>query len=157
MIPHFIFSFAITVALSFGGNAVETFYDKRISWIHHPVKRLLMTSITYLSYAFIVSYILVFLYSWARGNISLDDIPYRLLFQYSLMPMGIALGFMALFTTRSWLLEWRKSALEAEILRNEKLASQYQVNCIYFAFYLNILHIFWKICLIKKLIGLKIN
>ena len=40
--------------------------------------------------------------------------------------MKIALGFMALFTTRSWLLEWRKSALEAEILRNEKLSSQYQ-------------------------------
>ncbi|MDR7128565.1 sensor histidine kinase YesM [Algoriphagus sp. 4150] len=126
MIPHFIFSFAITVAMSFGGNAVETFYDKRISWIHHPVKRLLLTSITYLSYAFIVSYILVFLYSWARGNIDLTDIPYSSLFQYSLMPMGIALIFMALFTTRSWLLEWRKSALEAEILRNEKLASQYQ-------------------------------
>ncbi|WPR74980.1 sensor histidine kinase [Algoriphagus sp. NG3] len=126
MVPHFVFSLAITVAMSFGGNAVETFYDRRISWIHHPVKRLLLTSVTYLSYAFIVSYTLVLLYSWARGNISLTDIPYRLLFQYSLMPMGIALGFMALFTTRSWLLEWRKSALEAEILRNEKLASQYQ-------------------------------
>ena len=126
MAPDYIFSFAITVAMSYGGNAVETFFDKRISWIHHPAKRLIFTSVTYLSYAFIVSYIIVGIYSWARGNFTLDQIPFRLLFEYSLMPMGIALGFMALFTTRSWLLEWRKSALEAEILRNEKLASQYQ-------------------------------
>lgn len=126
MFPDFIFSLAITVAMSFGGNAVETFYDKRISWIHYPAKRLLLTSVTYLSYAFIVSFTLVFLYLWIRGNFTLDNIPIGKLFNYSLMPMGIALGFMALFTTRSWLLEWRKSALEAEILRNEKLSSQYQ-------------------------------
>ena len=126
MIPDFIFSLAITVAMSFGGNRVETYYDKKISWIHQPVKRLIFTSVTYLSYAFLVAFIIVSIYSWTRGNFTLDNIPWELLFEYSLMPMGIALGFMALFTTRSWLLEWRKSALEAEILRNEKLASQYQ-------------------------------
>lgn len=126
MAPDFIFSFAITVAMSFGGNAVETFYDKRISWIHHPAKRFLLTSVTYLSYAFMASYLLVSLYSLVKGRFTIDNIPFRLLFEYSLGPMGIALGFMALFTTRSWLLEWRKSALETEILRNEILTSQYQ-------------------------------
>jgi len=126
MAPDFIFSLTITVAMSSGGNAVENFYDKRISWIHHPAKRFIFTSVTYLSYAFLVAFIIVGIYSWVRGNYTLDNIPWRMIFNYSLMPMGIALGFMALFTTRSWLLEWRKSALEAEILRNEKLASQYQ-------------------------------
>ncbi|WP_425636622.1 sensor histidine kinase [Algoriphagus yeomjeoni] len=126
MIPDFIFSLAITVAMSFGGNAVENFYDKRISWIHYPAKRFIFTSVTYLSYAFLVAFIIVAIFSWVKGNYTLDNIPWRMIFNYSLMPMGIALGFMALFTTRSWLLEWRKSALEAEILRNEKLASQYQ-------------------------------
>ncbi|PZX58053.1 sensor histidine kinase [Algoriphagus chordae] len=126
MVPDFIFSFAITAAMSLGGTAVESYFDKRISWIHHPVKRFIFTSITYLSYAFLVAFIIVGIYSWWRGGFTLESIPWKLLFNYSLMPMGIALGFMALFTTRSWLLEWRKSALEAEILRNEKLASQYQ-------------------------------
>lgn len=126
MFPDFVFSLAITVAMSFGGNVVETYYDKRISWVHHPIKRLIFTGTTYLSYAFLVAFIIVGIYSWTRGNFTLDNIPWNLLFEYSLMPMGIAIGFMALFTTRSWLLEWRKSALEAEILRNEKLASQYQ-------------------------------
>jgi hypothetical protein len=126
MLPDFIFSLAVTVAMSFGGNAVETYYNKRISWVHHPVKRLIFTSVTYLSYAFVVSFIIVGIFSWWQGNFTLDNIPWEMLVNYSLMPMGIALGFMALFTTRSWLLEWRKSALEAEILRNEKLSSQYQ-------------------------------
>lgn len=126
LFPDFFFSLAITVAMSYGGNKVETYFDSRISWIHHPVKRLLLTSVTYLTYAFIVSFILVTLYGWLLGDVSLDNLPWKTLFEYSLVPMGIALGFMALFTTRSWLLEWRKSALEAEILRNEKLASQYQ-------------------------------
>lgn len=126
LFPDFVFSMAITIAMSFGGNQVETYFDKRISWIHHPLKRLLLTSFTYLAYAFLVSFVLVTLYSFAKANISLDDFPWKRIFDYSLMPMGIALGFMALFITRSWLLEWRKSALEAEILRSEKLASQYQ-------------------------------
>lgn len=126
LFPDFVFSMAITIAMSFGGNRVETYFDKRISWIHHPLKRLLLTSVTYLTYAFLVSFVLVTLYSLAKGNISADNFPWKRIVDYSLMPMGIALGFMALFITRSWLLEWRKSALEAEILRNEKLASQYQ-------------------------------
>lgn len=126
LFPDFVFSLAITVAMSYGGNQVETYFDKRISWIHHPVKRLFSTGITYLTYAFIVSFILVTLYAWAKGDIAIHNMPWRSLFHYALVPMGIALGFMALFTTRSWLLEWRKSALEAEILRSEKLASQYQ-------------------------------
>lgn len=126
MAPDFVFSFAITVAMSFGGNVVESYYDQRISWIHSPVKRLLLTGSTYLSYAFVVSFTIVGIYSWTRGNFTLDNVPWKLIFNYSLMPMGIALGFMALFTTRSWLLEWRKSALEAEVLRNEKLSSQVQ-------------------------------
>ncbi|RAI94881.1 sensor histidine kinase [Algoriphagus yeomjeoni] len=126
LFPDFLFSLAVTISMSYGGNAVENFYDQRISWIHHPVKRLLLTSITYMSYAFLVSYSLVFLYSWLEGNFTLNEVPFFNLIEFALMPMWIALGFMALFTTRSWLLEWRKSALEAEILRNEKLASQYQ-------------------------------
>ncbi|UZD21441.1 histidine kinase [Algoriphagus halophytocola] len=126
LFPDFLFSLAITVAMSYGGNKVETYYDDKISWIHHPVKRLFFTSFTYLTYAFLVSFVLVTSYVLIKGDVTIDNLPWRDLFDYALMPMGIALVFMALFTTRSWLLEWRKSALEAEILRNEKLASQYQ-------------------------------
>lgn len=124
--PDFLYSLGITMAMSYGGNVVENFYETRISWIDHPVKRLLLTVITYLSYAFIVSYILVFLYALIKGEIELNNIPWRNLINFALQPMYIALIVMAIFTTRSWLVEWKKSALEAAQLKSEKLSSQYQ-------------------------------
>lgn len=112
--------------MSYGGNVVENYYDRKVSWVNHPVKRLLLTGCTYLSYAFVVSYVIVFIYTLLTAKIQIENIPWLLLAEYALQPMIIALIIMAIFTTRSWLMEWRKSALEAEILRNEKLSSQYQ-------------------------------
>ncbi len=102
------------------------YYEQRISWIAHPAKRLVVTTVTYLIYAFLVSYVIVFIYAWIDGQLSLDDIPWKRVASYATEPMYIALIIMAIFTTRSWLVEWKKSALEAEQLKNEKLSSQYQ-------------------------------
>jgi len=114
------------MAMSFGGNLVENYFDKKISWIAHPLKRLVVTTATYLIYAFLVSYVIVFIYALINGQISMDDIPWKNIASNATEPMYIALVFMALFTSRSWLIEWKKSALEIEQLRNEKLSSQYQ-------------------------------
>src|SRR5690606_5196442 len=46
--PDFLYSLAITMAMSFGGNLVENYYEKRISWIAHPLKRLIVTTVSYL-------------------------------------------------------------------------------------------------------------
>ncbi|GAB2495369.1 sensor histidine kinase [Algoriphagus taiwanensis] len=126
IIPEFIFSFVVSMALSFGGSRVEDFWDPRLSWIHHPVKRLFATVITYMAYSFIASFVIVFLYAWIDGQFTLSSIPWDGILEFTFVPMRIALIFMAIFTTRSWLMEWRKSAIEAEQLRSEKLASQYQ-------------------------------
>ncbi|MBN3581411.1 histidine kinase [Algoriphagus aestuarii] len=126
LFPDFLYSLAITIAMSYGGNVVENYYDRRVSWVNHPVKRLLLTGFTYLSYAFVVSYILVFLFTWLTAKIQITNIPWLNLAEYALQPMVIAIIIMAIFTTRSWLMEWRKSAIEAEQLKAEKLASQYQ-------------------------------
>ncbi|MBN7809647.1 histidine kinase [Algoriphagus sp. H41] len=126
MVPDFLFSFTISSLLSFGGSRVEHFLDARMSWVHSPVRRLLLTTGLYLAYAFAVSFVVVFVYYWLLTRFSLDQIPWDYLLRFSLTPMYIALVFMAIFTSRSWLLEWRKSAIEAEQLRSEKLASQNQ-------------------------------
>ncbi len=114
------------MALSFGGSKVEEFYDSRYSWISYPVKRLFLNIITYLVYSFIVSFIIVSIYASFLGQIDLSPFPWMPVFEATMIPLKIAFVFMAIFTTRSWLLEWRKSAIEAEQLRSEKLASQYQ-------------------------------
>lgn len=126
IIPEFIFSFCVSMALSFGGSRVEEYWDPRLAWVHHPVKRLFATVISYMVYAFVVSFLIVFLFTWIDGQFTLDNIPFQGILQVTLIPMQVALVFMALFTTRSWLMEWRKSTIEAEQLRSEKYASQYQ-------------------------------
>lgn len=126
LLPDFIFSFCVSMALSYGGSRVEEFWDKRISWVHDPVKRLLTTVSTYMVYAFVVSFIIVFCYAWIEWRFPSDQIPWRGILKFTFTPMTIALVFMAIFTSRSWLIEWRKSTIEAEHLRSEKFASQYQ-------------------------------
>jgi LytS/YehU family sensor histidine kinase len=126
LFPDFLFSFFVSMALSFGGNIVQEYWDPRVSWVHEPVKRLFLTVSTYLIYAYLVSFVIVFFYAWIEWNFELGNTPWRAIFKFTLTPMSIALVFMAIFTARSWLMEWRKSAIEAEQLRSEKLASQYQ-------------------------------
>lgn len=126
MIPDFIFSFLVSSALSWGGSRVEFFLDPRVSWVYSPVKRLLLTISLFMSYSFVVSFAIVFGYHLVLDGLSSREIPWTNLLGFTKHPLGISLAFLAIFTTRSWLMEWRKSAIEAEQLRSEKLASQYQ-------------------------------
>ncbi len=126
MIPDYLFSFCVSLFLSWGGSRVEHFLNPRISWVYHPVKRLITTVFLYLIYAFVGCFVIVFLYTWINDRFTWNQIPWANIFYFTLTPMTIALVFMAIFTSRSWLMEWRKSAIEAEQLRSEKLASQYQ-------------------------------
>lgn len=126
LIPDFLFSFTVSMALSWGGSRIQEYFDPRISWIHEPVKRLLVTVFTYMAYSFVVSFVIVYFYFFFENSFSLDSIPWKRILDFTTIPMTIALAFMAIFTTRSWLFEWRKSAIEAEQLRTEKIASQYQ-------------------------------
>ncbi len=126
MIPDFIFSFLVSMALSWGGSRVECFLDPRVSWIYTPVRRLLLTVSLFMGYSFVVSFMIVFGYHVILDRFSASQIPWGDLLGFTQYPLTISLVFMAIFTTRSWLMEWRKSAIEAEQLRSEKLASQNQ-------------------------------
>lgn len=123
---EFIFAFLFSSVLSFGGSKVDFFFDDRMSWIEQPVKRLILTVVAYMIYTFIASFIIVFFIAYFTGQFALSDIPWQGIGQGTRYPMIFAFLFMAIFTTRSWLMEWRKSAIEAEQLRTEKIASQYQ-------------------------------
>lgn len=126
LVPEFFVSFIFSSVLSFGGNLVVSYFDERISWIDQPIKRIVLTVIYYMSYSFVASYIIIAIYAVWDGQIPSDNIPWLELIPYTKMPMWAALIFMSMFTTWSWLKEWRKSALEAEKLKSEKLAAQYQ-------------------------------
>lgn len=125
--PDFVFSFFMSSSLAFGGFVVEAYFNKKISWVSFPVKRLLLTLLIYLTYSFVASYLIsVVGYLIMVPEITLDNINWISMMDETIFPIGIALVLISLFTARSWLYEWRNAAIEAEQLRTEKLAGQYQ-------------------------------
>lgn len=127
LIPDFIFSFCISSFLSFGGSWIEGYYNERISWIEAPVKRLLLTAITYLVYSFTISIILLTIYiTYSNPEVTLSNIGWARVMKSALMPTGIAVIIITIFIARSWLFEWKIAAIEAEKLKSENIASQYQ-------------------------------
>ena len=127
LLPDFIFSFFMSSALSFGGFAVERVFDKGLSWVKFPVKRLFLTLLIYLSYSFVISYIIsVVGLLILNPAVTWQNIDWIKIIDRTTLPVMIALVIITIFTARSWLYEWRNAAIETEQLRTEKLAGQYQ-------------------------------
>lgn len=125
--PDWAFSFLMSSSLSMGGFKVEEFFDKRISWIEQPVKRLVLTATSYMLYSFVVSYVLVTLYVLITvEEVTLQNISWTRMLNNTISPTIIAFIIITIFISRSWLFEWRNAAIEAEQLKSEKLASQNQ-------------------------------
>lgn len=123
--PEFIMSFFLSSTLSIGGSAVDRFFDKRISWIEQPVKRLILTYGLYLIYSFIVSYLLITSYILITIEaVTLQSISWPQMIRNTGMPITVAFVIISIFISRGWLLEWRDAALEAEQLRSQQLESQ---------------------------------
>lgn len=126
-IYNFLSSFILSCALSYGGFMVEVYFDKTISWIEYPVKRLVLETSAYLLYVFVVSFVITAMIELlGRRTFTLDDIPWQRLLAYTKFPMQISAFISFVLISRSFLLEWRKSAIEAEQLKTQRYAQQYQ-------------------------------
>ena len=127
IMPDFLFSFLMSSSLSLGGFKVEEFFDKRMSWIDYPVKRLVLTAGVYLIYTFVVSFVLSAAYAlFTIEGLTIHNISWVKVLSFTDTPILIAMVIIAIFISRSWLFEWRNAAIEAEQLKSEKLASQNQ-------------------------------
>lgn len=122
----FIYSFLFSTTLSYGGFTIEAYFDKKISWIDNPIKRLLLTASTYLFYSFVISFILITIFVGIFNGVALSKINWLNVVEHTFLPVSIAFVITTVFTARSWLYEWRNAAIETEKLRTEKLAGQYQ-------------------------------
>ena len=123
----FLLSFCISTALSYGGSRIENYFDRHIPWIHYPVKRLVFETLAYMTYAFCATYILIVLFILIiKQTHTWETLPWRALIPETKMSMILALGINAVFISRSFLIEWRKAAIETEQLKTERYAQQYQ-------------------------------
>jgi len=126
-VRHFLLSFAMSAALSAGGFWVDHYFEQRISWLTHPVKRLLLTTVTYLLYAFITSAFLLSLYNFmGSAHFSVQEFRWSMIFPDTFYSVGIALVIISIFIARSWLVEWKKSEVEFEQLKTELVENRYR-------------------------------
>ncbi|MGJ3234303.1 sensor histidine kinase [Marivirga sp.] len=127
LLPSFINAFLLSSSLSYGGFLIDSLFEKRFKWVEKPITRLIGTLITYSIYSFIASFVVITGYVWARNShLTFEELNLLHFAEESLSPVSIAVVINGIFTTRSWLIEWRKSVLEAEQLKRTVLASQNQ-------------------------------
>lgn len=127
LLHEILISFLMSCTLSYGGFLVEDYFDRTISWIQYPIKRLVLESLSYFLYVFCASLVIVFLYRFfVRQIFTWDHIPWKDLVNWTKFPMKISFVILFILISRSFLLEWRKAAIESEQLKTERFAQQYQ-------------------------------
>ena len=126
-IYYFSYAFLVSSLLSGGINRLIEFSSRRFSWLDAPFKRLVFDLVAVVAYSFIMSFIITAVFAifvWNYGTI--DNMDWSGLLKSTIFPILIALGFTFFFTSRSFLSEWKYAALEAEKMKTERLAGQYQ-------------------------------
>ncbi|TLU99593.1 histidine kinase [Dyadobacter luticola] len=120
-------SFVMSCVLSYGGFLFEDYFDRTISWIEFPIKRLVLECLGYFLYVFVVSIIIIFLDMYLlRQAFTLNNIPWKDLVNWTKFPMRISFVISFIFISRSFLMEWRNAAIEAEQLKTERVAQQFK-------------------------------
>lgn len=124
---YFLYSFLVSSFLSGGINRLIEFSSSHFSWLDAPFKRLVFDLAAVIVYSFVVSFIVTAFFSFFVWTFStIDDFDWVGIVKSTVFPVLIALGFTFFFTSRSFLFEWKIAAVEAEKMKTERLAGQYQ-------------------------------
>jgi sensor histidine kinase YesM len=123
----FVYSFIISMLLSGGISEIVRFSDRHFPWLEKPVQRLVFDIAVVIAYSFIVAFILASVFSLLVWDyFTLENFNVEAMLESTKTPILIALIITAFFTSRSFLIEWKRAAIETEKIKNEKLESQYQ-------------------------------
>jgi sensor histidine kinase YesM len=114
------FTCLIWLSLWLGNAYLSQWIDTKISWQEKPGQRLLVGIVAMLIYTIGLVYALVFLYRLLFNFNVADDM--RGFIYSSVIITTIISMFM---TSRSFLLNWRQSAIDAETLKRESIKAQY--------------------------------
>src|SRR5688572_21909223 len=104
----------------FGNEYLHEYLDEKITWTKHPIKRLLAGLVVMVVYTVPTIYLVVSLtemiFDLNLGAIS--DTIY--------MSMGITLVISFILTSRSFLFNWRQTAIDAEKFKRESTVARFE-------------------------------
>ena len=126
--PSVLMSILYTFALGEGNGWLNSYLDRFVRWIDQPVKRLVLGIVAMFLYSgaaiLLVEFVVAKLVWEFRCECTLTWDGYYVKNLY--LPLAITVAITTFLNSRKFLLEWRRSAIEAERLKNDYLASQYQ-------------------------------
>lgn len=113
------FCAAVWIAMWFGNNFIVHWLDDKIVWTKEPLKRLGLGVIAMLVYTIGAVYILISVFRLVGFHLgSMKGTMYFSIIATSIITL--------LLTARSFLFNWRQSAIDAEKLQKEGMAAKYE-------------------------------
>lgn len=126
-INYFLYSFLISCFLSGGINRLILFSGKHFSWLEAPFKRLAFDFFVVVAYTFVVGLVLwTFFAIYVWKFTTWEEINWLAQARSTTVPIIVALIITTFFTCRAFLYEWKHAVIEAERMKTERLAGQYQ-------------------------------
>lgn len=122
-----VYSFILSSFLSGGIGFIVEKSDKHFPWLDSPLSRLVFDVSVVTAYTFVVSFCLATIFSiYVWDYFKLEEVGWDAIVDSTKVPIFIALIITAIMTSRSFLMEWRQAAIEAEQMKSEQLKWKYQ-------------------------------
>ena len=116
-----LFTASMWLALWLGNSLLTDVIDRMVSWTDQPVKRLIYGVIGMFAYTMFAVYFLVYFFRWVLDFDVGNDL--RGMLNNTIIITTLITMFM---TGRSFLLNWKKAAVDAETMKKESVKAQYE-------------------------------
>ncbi|MBT1695775.1 histidine kinase [Fulvivirgaceae bacterium PWU4] len=111
------FSSLIWVVLWKGNDYIGSYISRKISWLHYPVKRFFIGMVVTIGFSLLAIYLLSTTYN-AIFDINISQNVY--------FPMIITIIISLFLHGRAFLMNWRKTSVDAEKLQKENIMAKYE-------------------------------
>jgi LytS/YehU family sensor histidine kinase len=104
----------------FGNEYLHAYLDEKINWTKYPIKRLSVGLVVLTLYTVITTYVVV------KSASSIFELNIGAVSTTVYMSMGITLVITVILTSRSFLINWRQTAIDAEKFKRESTAAKFE-------------------------------
>ncbi len=109
-----------------GINWIFKIISHKYSWVKTPFRLLFLSVLLSVFYTFIVSILIILFWNGIIRGIALDQINISEVFYFAFLIALISLLITMIFSSINFLRRWKNMAVQAELLKREKLATEYQ-------------------------------
>jgi sensor histidine kinase YesM len=126
-IGNVVISITFWMTLANGNGIIVDFLDKHWTWLEHPIKRVIIGSISLLVFTCLASTIILYVYIELYFDFSfLDVIKSQGWFDMLKFPLLVTVIIALLEHGKGFFIEWRQAAIDIEKLKTENMRSRFE-------------------------------